>query len=43
MRNHETEVDPAKIGGGNTAGVAPAGHFSNLSNITNTTTMINRE
>jgi hypothetical protein len=42
MRNHETEVDPVKIGGGNTAVVAPD-RFSNLSNITNTTTMINRE
>jgi hypothetical protein len=31
-----------KIGGGNAAGVAP-GHFSNLSNITNTAIMMKRE
>jgi hypothetical protein len=41
-RNHETEVVHAKIEGGNTAGVTP-GRFSNLSNITNTATMIKRE
>jgi hypothetical protein len=41
-QNHETEADPAKIRGENTAKVA-SGRFSNLSNITNTTTMMKRE
>jgi hypothetical protein len=40
-QNHETEGVPVKIGGGNTAGAA--GHFSNLSDITNTATMMKRE
>jgi hypothetical protein len=41
-RNQKAEVIPAKIGGGNATGVAP-GRFSNLSNITNTATMMKRE
>jgi hypothetical protein len=40
--NHETKDVPTKIGGGNAAGVAPD-RFSNLSEITNTATMMNRE
>jgi hypothetical protein len=39
---HEIEVVPPKIGGGNAARAIP-GRFSNLSNITNTATMIKRE
>jgi hypothetical protein len=42
IQNREIEVDPAKIGGGNAAGVAP-GRFSNLSDVTNTDTMMKRE
>jgi hypothetical protein len=38
---HET-MKQRLIGGGNTTGVAPE-HFSNLSNITNTATMMKRE
>jgi hypothetical protein len=41
-RNHETNVVPVKIGGGNAAG-AILGRFSNLSNITNTATKMNTE
>jgi hypothetical protein len=41
-RNHETEDVPTKIGGGNTIGVT-SGCFSNLSDITNTATMMKRE
>jgi hypothetical protein len=41
-RNHETKAVPTKIGGGNAAGVAPS-RFSNLSNLTNTATMMKRE
>jgi hypothetical protein len=40
--NHETEVEPAKIGGGNAVGAIP-GCISTLSNIINTTNMMNRE
>jgi hypothetical protein len=40
--NHETEADPAKIRGGNAVRFAP-GRFSNLSNITNTATMMKME
>jgi hypothetical protein len=40
--NHETEADPTKIGGVNTAKVVPI-YISTLSNITNTTTMMKRE
>jgi hypothetical protein len=42
---HETkeiEAIPTKIRGGNAAGVTP-GRFSNLPDITNTTTMMKRE
>jgi hypothetical protein len=38
----KTKVVSTKIGGGNAVGVAPV-CFSNLSNITNTTTMMKRE
>jgi hypothetical protein len=38
----EKHAVPAKIGGGNTAGVAP-GRFSNLSNITTIDTAMKRE
>jgi hypothetical protein len=41
-RSHETKAISAKIGGGNAAEVAPC-RFSNLSDITNTATMIKRE
>jgi hypothetical protein len=41
-RNHEIEAIPTKIGGGNTARAIP-GRFSNVSNITNTATMMRRE
>jgi hypothetical protein len=41
-RNHKIEVVPAKIGWGNIARVTPD-RFSNLSDITNTATMIKRE
>jgi hypothetical protein len=40
--NHKIEVVPAKIGGGNATEVTP-GRFSNLSDITNTATMMKRE
>jgi hypothetical protein len=40
--NHETEAGPTKIRMGNAAGTVP-GRFSNLSNITNTATMMKRE
>jgi hypothetical protein len=40
--NHEQEAVPVKIGGGNATTVAP-GRFSNLSDITNTATMMKRE
>jgi hypothetical protein len=39
---HEIESVPVKIGGGNAIGVAPD-RFSNLSNISNTATMMKRE
>jgi hypothetical protein len=42
IRNHEIEAEPAKIGGGNAAGAIPY-RISNLSNITNTATMMKRE
>jgi hypothetical protein len=38
-QNHETEVEPAKIGGGNDVGAVP-GRFFNLSSVTNTATMM---
>jgi hypothetical protein len=41
-RNTETEAVPAKIGGGNTVGVAP-GRFSTLSDINTTVTAMKRE
>jgi hypothetical protein len=41
-RNIETEAVPAKIGGGNTTGVAP-GCFSTLSNINTIITVMKRE
>jgi hypothetical protein len=41
-RNHEIEVVPAKIGGGNAARVTPD-RFFNLSDITNTDTIMKRE
>jgi hypothetical protein len=41
-RNHKTEAESAKIGGGNALEAIPA-RFSNLSNITNTATMVKRE
>jgi hypothetical protein len=41
-QNHEIELVAVNIGGGNAAGVTP-GRFSNLSNITNTATMMKRE
>jgi hypothetical protein len=41
-QNHETEAVPAKIGGEDGTRVA-RGRFSNLSNITNTSTMMKRE
>jgi hypothetical protein len=40
-RNHETEAEPVKIGGGNAARAIPV-RFSYLFNITNTATMIKR-
>jgi hypothetical protein len=40
--NHKIEVEPANIRGRNIVGSVP-GRFSNLSNITNTTTMMKRE
>jgi hypothetical protein len=41
-RNHKIDVEPAKIGGGNTTG-AILGFISNLFDITNTATMMKRE
>jgi hypothetical protein len=41
-RNIETEVVPAKIGGGNAFGVSP-GHFSTLSNVNTIIIVMNRE
>jgi hypothetical protein len=41
-RNTKTEVEPTKMGGGNTVGVIP-GCISNLSNIINTVSMMKRE
>jgi hypothetical protein len=43
--NHETEAEPAKVGGGNATGAVPGrfSNLSNLSNITNTATMMKRE
>jgi hypothetical protein len=42
IQNRETEVVPAKIGGGNTAGVA-LGCFSTLSDINTIITTMKRE
>jgi hypothetical protein len=41
-QNTKTEVVPAKIGGGNAAGVTPD-HFSNLSDVTFINTAMKRE
>jgi hypothetical protein len=41
-RNIETEAVPIKIGGGNTAGVAP-GRFSTLSDVNTIITAMKRE
>jgi hypothetical protein len=42
MRNRETEAAPAKIGGGNAAGVA-LGRFPTLSDVNTITTTMKRE
>jgi hypothetical protein len=42
IQNTKIEAVPAKIGGGNTAGVAP-GLLSNLSDITTIVTIMKRE
>jgi hypothetical protein len=41
-QNTETEIVPAKIGGGNAAGVAP-GCFSTLSHVNTIITVMKRE
>jgi hypothetical protein len=42
VEKHKTEAVPAKIGGGNIAGVAPR-HFSTLSDINTIITAMKRE
>jgi hypothetical protein len=42
MESQNRGFEPAKNGGGNNVGAVP-GCFSNLSDITNTTTMMKRE
>jgi hypothetical protein len=43
LRRWQRNTKAAKIGGGNAAGAVSTGHFSNLSDITNTATMMKRE